>query len=113
MMLLSQSRLQLPLFSRRFFSAFQASIYQATQANINPVKKQLAPLLGRFEGTTPSVDLFRIQNGTKVLLRDFAKQKAAGRASYDLHVAEDGLVHPKKGEYFEGTRPELPFTGIC
>lgn len=54
--------------------------------------------------TEVPTDLFRIQSGQKVKLREYAVQKTAGRAAYDLHVHPDGLVHPAEGDIFKGTQ---------
>jgi hypothetical protein len=56
-----------------------------------------SPLLGRYR-TTP-VELFRINSSPKVNLRDYKKQMAKGSGSFDLHLSEDGLVHPKTGDF--------------
>ncbi|KAI9012994.1 hypothetical protein BC832DRAFT_548542 [Gaertneriomyces semiglobifer] len=58
------------------------------------------PLLGRYR--VVPVDLFRINATDKVVLRDYEAQRKMKRTSYDLHVKEDGLVHPKDGPNFEG-----------
>ncbi|KAI9319559.1 hypothetical protein DFJ73DRAFT_635296 [Zopfochytrium polystomum] len=62
--------------------------------------KTQPPLLGRHR--VVPVDLFRINNTDKVVLRDYAAQFYLGRPSYDLVVAEDGMVHPRDGPNFEG-----------
>lgn len=59
------------------------------------------PLLGRY--TTIPYELFRINASKKVILRNFEDQKKLGRSSYDLVVQEDGLVHPRPGDTFDGT----------
>ncbi|GAA6008970.1 hypothetical protein JCM10207_004047 [Rhodosporidiobolus poonsookiae] len=46
--------------------------------------------------------MFRTNAGSRVYLRDYAKQHARGRTSYDLHLGKDGLVHPIKGDVFAG-----------
>lgn len=48
------------------------------------------------------VTLYRIQNRLEVSLREHATQMAAGRASYDLKLGTDGLVHPAIGDTFIG-----------
>jgi hypothetical protein len=58
------------------------------------------PLLGRY--TVVPVDLFRINASANVILRDYEAQKKKGRSSFDVKLAEDGLVHPKPGDTFEG-----------
>ncbi|KAF9017857.1 hypothetical protein BDZ89DRAFT_1074494 [Hymenopellis radicata] len=63
-------------------------------------EKPKPPLLGRY--TTVPYELFSINATKKVILRDFAEQKAKGRSSYDLHIHEDGLVHPAKGDFWIG-----------
>jgi len=56
--------------------------------------------LGRY--TVIPVELFRINASEKVILRDFKAQEDKGRTSFDVKLAEDGLVHPKTGQTFEG-----------
>ena len=58
------------------------------------------PLLGRYD--IIPCDSFRINTSAKVILRDYDQQMKKGRSSYDLKIAEDGLVHPKPGPDFEG-----------
>lgn len=64
-------------------------------------------------------------NGTEnVILRDYEAQQAKGHSSFDLKLGPDGLVHPKTGNTFQGSktarldyclsaqasvRPESPF----
>ena len=64
------------------------------------VKSTLRPLLGRYSELP--CEVFRINNGAGVVLRDHATQTAKGKTSYDLHLGKDGLVHPKTGDMFEG-----------
>eukprot|EP01137_Pigoraptor_chileana_P020208 Opistho-2@82274 len=58
------------------------------------------PLLGRF--TKFPCELFRIGAKRGVVLRDFAKQEALGRAAFDFHFEKDGLIHPRPGSEFLG-----------
>lgn len=57
-------------------------------------------LVKRF--TTLPITLYRIQRKLPVTLRDFDTQQAKGRASFDLKIHSDGLVHPAEGETFIG-----------
>jgi hypothetical protein len=57
-------------------------------------------LIGRYTDVTP-IQLFRIQQGTSVKLRDKAVQVLKNRAAYDLSV-HDGLVYPANGDIFIG-----------
>ncbi len=61
--------------------------------------KAVRPLLGRFD-TTP-LEMFRIQAGRAVKLRDHAVQSARNLRAFDLHL-HDGLVLPRPGPNFEG-----------
>jgi len=61
------------------------------------------PLLGRYQ--VLPVELFRIGASEKVILRDFEAKMNKGRSSLDVKLAEDGLVHPKPGDTFEGKLP--------
>ncbi|KAJ6260500.1 hypothetical protein Dda_4726 [Drechslerella dactyloides] len=70
------------------------------------------PLLGRFRSLP--IELFRVNNGLDVRLRDRAAQLKFGRRSFDLIVRDDGLVHPMLGDTFEGPngasmRPNSPY----
>ena len=58
------------------------------------------PLLGRYN--VLPYDIFRIQSGPQVSLRDYEVQKQLGRRSYDLHVGPGGTVRPSVGENFNG-----------
>lgn len=62
--------------------------------------QQRPAILGRY--SVAPVDLFRVNSGKKVKLRDYAAQTQSGRGLYDLHVKGDGLVHPAFGDNFEG-----------
>jgi hypothetical protein len=62
------------------------------------------PLLGRYKAFPKT--MFRVQGGSAVKLREYQEQAKRGRYSYDLEVASDGFVNPKKGDTFEG---QLPF----
>jgi hypothetical protein len=62
--------------------------------------KALRPLLGRH--TVIPYDIFRIQLGPQVTLRDFQVQKRLGRRAYDLHVGPGGMVQPSVGDKFQG-----------
>lgn len=59
------------------------------------------PLIARYTESFP-VDLFRIGASDKVILRDYQVQKKLGRTSYDLHIQDDGKVHPRPGPNFDG-----------
>ncbi|KAF7363474.1 hypothetical protein MSAN_01003200 [Mycena sanguinolenta] len=77
-----------------------------------PTKRPLKPLLGRYDYLPE--ELFRINTSKNVVLRAYEEQMKLGRTSYDLHLHEDGLVHPKPGPMFEGPngmslRPDGPF----
>ena len=48
------------------------------------------------------VTLYRLQGRLPVSLRDYAKQMAAGRQSYDLKTHDDGKVHPAHGDTWIG-----------
>jgi hypothetical protein len=64
------------------------------------------PLIARYgPGSSLPVDLARVQSGLNVRLRDYETQKALNRFSYDLHIKEDGLVHPADGPNFIGAFP--------
>ncbi|KAF9786396.1 hypothetical protein BJ322DRAFT_1059391 [Thelephora terrestris] len=62
--------------------------------------KALRPLLGRY--TVIPYDIFRVQSGSQVALRDFQVQKRLGRRSYDLHVGPGGMVQPSIGDKLQG-----------
>ncbi|EJU01431.1 hypothetical protein DACRYDRAFT_22570 [Dacryopinax primogenitus] len=47
-------------------------------------------------------DMFRIQNGPQVRLREEETQQHRGRISYDIRVHKDGLVHPAVGDVYQG-----------
>jgi hypothetical protein len=89
--------------------------------SIFPYDAQTAPISERLEQYQPSfrsassimsgvvkrfkkipVTLYRLQGRLPVMLRDKATQLAAGRASYDLSLRDDGLVHPAPGTTFMG-----------
>ncbi|OBZ70677.1 hypothetical protein A0H81_09464 [Grifola frondosa] len=81
-------------------------------ATRKPAVSWTMPLLGRFDHVP--VELFRINWSEKVVLRDYESQMKMKRTSYDLHIQEDGFVHPKPGDTFEGpngasVRPNGPF----
>mmetsp|Transcript_18707 Transcript_18707/g.26193 ORF Transcript_18707/g.26193 Transcript_18707/m.26193 type:complete len:169 (+) Transcript_18707:18-524(+) len=57
------------------------------------------PLLGKFDHIP--IELYRIQTGVKVNLRDYDVQKKAGRTSFDV-VLKNGLVLPSEGDFFMG-----------
>lgn len=67
------------------------------------------PLLGRHS-VTP-IELYRIQTGVKVKLRDYDVQAKQGRTSFDV-VLKDGLVHPAKGDNFIGLDMEFQMSEI-
>mmetsp|Transcript_40402 Transcript_40402/g.84077 ORF Transcript_40402/g.84077 Transcript_40402/m.84077 type:complete len:159 (-) Transcript_40402:201-677(-) len=46
--------------------------------------------------------LYRIQARLPVKLRDYETQMAKGRASFDLKIHADGLVHPAHGDEWIG-----------
>ena len=46
--------------------------------------------------------LYRIQARLPVRLRDYDTQMAKGRASFDLKIHDDGLVHPAHGDEWIG-----------
>lgn len=75
-------------------------LFSSTALRSQPGGKH-QPLIGRYDDTFPD-DLFRINASPKVILRNFEAQKKLGRSSYDLHVHEDGKVHPRPGPNFEG-----------
>jgi len=50
------------------------------------------PLLGIYRELP--LALFRLQAAKTVALRDYAVQRAAGRASFDLHLHDGGIVQP-------------------
>lgn len=79
-----------------------ALLNQTTTAlHFKPSSPSRPPLLGRYQ-ITP-LELFRINSGKNIVLRDYAVQRAQhGRRSYDLHLGPDGLVHPKTGPNFGG-----------
>ena len=56
-------------------------------------------LIGRYSDFVP-IDLYRIQSGEKVRLREYERQMARGLASFDLRLDHegDGLVHPATGD---------------
>ncbi|KAH8092570.1 hypothetical protein BXZ70DRAFT_1010661 [Cristinia sonorae] len=62
--------------------------------------RALRPLIARHTETFP-VDLARVQSGLNVRLRDYEKQVALKRYSYDLKLV-DGKVWPAKGDNFIG-----------
>ncbi|KAJ6625987.1 hypothetical protein B0H10DRAFT_1782217 [Mycena sp. CBHHK59/15] len=93
---LTSQALRSRLSCRLAFPALRPSAHYTTSA---PAKK-LYPLLGRY--TVLPTELFRINSSTDVVLRDYAMQQEKDRTSYDLHIQEDGLVHPKPGPNFEG-----------
>ncbi|GJN87387.1 hypothetical protein Rhopal_000336-T1 [Rhodotorula paludigena] len=58
-------------------------------------------------------EIFRVNAGHKVNLRDHDEQAAKGRSSYDLYKNADGLVEPIEGSMFEkpngcSMRPDGP-----
>lgn len=59
-------------------------------------------LIGRYNATP--IELYRIQTGVKVNLRDYEEQRKKGRTSFDL-VTKNGMVYPAEGEFFIG----MPF----
>ncbi|RKO88195.1 hypothetical protein BDK51DRAFT_15407, partial [Blyttiomyces helicus] len=68
-------------------------------------------LLGRHR-VTP-LDLFRVGGSDKVNLRDFHKQQALGRSSFDITL-QNGLALPMEGRYFvapngASMRPNSPY----
>ncbi|KAI0319166.1 hypothetical protein OF83DRAFT_1055476, partial [Amylostereum chailletii] len=61
------------------------------------------PLIARYApGAALPVDLARVQSGLNVRLRDYEKQKALKRFSYDLKVDTDEVVQPSPGPNFTG-----------
>lgn len=46
--------------------------------------------------------LYRIQARLPVKLRDYDTQMAKGRASFDIKIHQDGLVHPAEGDEWIG-----------
>ncbi|KZO96862.1 hypothetical protein CALVIDRAFT_101183 [Calocera viscosa TUFC12733] len=47
-------------------------------------------------------DLFRVQNGPDVRLRDYDIQQRLGRRAFDFKKHADGLIHPAAGERYSG-----------
>ena len=62
--------------------------------------RPLRPLLGRYH--VLPYDVFRVQSGPRVSLRDYQVQKKLGRRSYDLHVGPGGIIQPSVGDMFNG-----------
>ena len=58
------------------------------------------PLEGRC--TTLPYDLFRVNPGKRVSLRDFDTQRSRRLTSFDCYLGKDGLVHPTEGSMFKG-----------
>jgi len=48
------------------------------------------------------IDIFRLQNKTATVVREYDSQMRLGRRPYDLIVGSDGLVHPTVGDVYEG-----------
>ncbi|KAM0756189.1 hypothetical protein T439DRAFT_320885 [Meredithblackwellia eburnea MCA 4105] len=93
------------LNSTRFQPILKATL-SASYATRRP-----RPLLGKY--TTVPVELFRVNSSDKVALRDYDSQMKMERTAYDLHLKEDGLVHPSQGDMFNGPngcslRPDGP-----
>ncbi|KAJ7273746.1 hypothetical protein B0H12DRAFT_1007738 [Mycena haematopus] len=86
--------------------------YTSTAAAATPTKRPLKPLLGRYDYLPE--ELFRINTSKNVVLRAYEEQMKLGHTSYDLHLHEDGLVHPSRGRFNQGPngmslRPDGPF----
>jgi hypothetical protein len=80
---------------------FRSVCARYTSTAAAPTKRPLKPLLGRFDYLPE--ELFRINQSKNVVLRAYEEQMKLGRTSYDLHLHDDGLVHPKPGDLFEGS----------
>ncbi|WVQ82049.1 hypothetical protein IAT38_004177 [Cryptococcus sp. DSM 104549] len=71
----------------------------ALHAPPKPPARKSRPMLGKF--TVTPVELFRVNPGPRIQLRDYAVQHKAGKMNaYDLHLSPDGLVLPIKGDTF-------------
>lgn len=67
--------------------------------NAVPPARRARPMLGKYSHIP--IELFRVNDGPQVRLRDSEQQHNLGRRSYDLHLGNDGLVHPIAGDLFE------------
>ena len=104
-------------FRSNFYTAVRlltpSILKSGTNENMHGASKKRSPLLGTYNYIYR--DLFRVNSGEKVILRDFSSQKRLDRSSYDLVLKEDGLVHPAENTgNFEGpngasVRPNSPF----
>ncbi|KAJ7046818.1 hypothetical protein C8F04DRAFT_904870, partial [Mycena alexandri] len=78
--------------------------FTAAKAAATPTKRplNLKALLGRYDHLPE--ELFRIHTTRtrNVILRAYEEQMKLVRTSYDLDLNEDGIVHPKPGDLFEG-----------
>lgn len=68
----------------------------------SPAPRKFRPLCGRYTEELP-IELFRMNNGRNINVRDYKAQMQKQRTSYDLHVQPDGLVHPYTGDFFRKT----------
>ena len=46
------------------------------------------------------IELFRVQRGVKVALREYERQIAKKSRSFDFKLQPDGLIHPETGDQF-------------
>lgn len=80
--------------------------------HIRTYVKKTRKLLGVYDRLP--CDLFRINGGVNVILRDFETQRSKGRSSFDVVLDSNGLVQPSTGDCFNGPngmslRPNGPF----
>jgi hypothetical protein len=84
----------------------QTKDHRALKVFMNPTlcrsfsNRPLRPLLGRYQ--VLPYDVFRVQSGPCVSLRDYQVQKKLGRRSYDLQVGPGGIIQPSVGDMFNG-----------
>ncbi|KAE8189224.1 hypothetical protein CF336_g5829 [Tilletia laevis] len=64
-------------------------------------RREPAPLIGRYTDSFP-VELFRVNGGDRIFLRDYHKQRSLGRNGFDITLGEDQLVHPRPGADYSG-----------
>ncbi|KAG4077579.1 hypothetical protein HA402_003006 [Bradysia odoriphaga] len=80
--------------------------------HIRTYAKKTRKLLGVYDCLP--CELFRINGGVNVILRDFETQRSKGRSAFDVVLDSNGLVQPSAGNHFLGPngmslRPNGPF----